>query len=42
MTPEELAGKVVIGEFVDIVKPVLNEELDRVRRELREGDDCAN
>lgn len=42
MTPEELAGKVVIGEFVDIVKPVLNDELERVRRELREGDDGAN
>ena len=36
MTPEELNGRIVVGELVEASRPVLDEELERVRRELRE------
>jgi len=42
MSPEELTGKITIGEFVDIRKPVLNEELARLRREAQGGKDAED
>ncbi len=43
LTPEELAGKFVIGEFLDLKKPVLDEELARQREKLQgENRDAAN
>ncbi|MCE5250418.1 thiamine pyrophosphate-dependent enzyme [bacterium] len=36
MTDEERAGKLVVGEFVEINKPVLNEGFSRIREQLRE------
>ncbi len=35
MTPEELDGKIVVGELLDIEKPVLDVELARLRERLR-------
>ena len=35
MTPEELEGKFVIGEFVEIDKPVLDIELEKMRRNVQ-------
>ncbi|MDP2984821.1 MAG: thiamine pyrophosphate-dependent enzyme [Candidatus Latescibacter sp.] len=37
MTPEEKAGKIIVGELLDIEKPVLDVELARQREELRKG-----
>jgi len=42
MTPAELEGKIVVGEFVDIDKPVLDVELERMRRDAQGGDDAEN
>ncbi len=42
MSPDELEGKVVVGEFVDIEKPILTEELARMRNGLREAADAEN
>jgi 2-oxoglutarate ferredoxin oxidoreductase subunit beta len=35
MSPEELEGKIVVGELLDIEKPVLDVELARLRERLR-------
>jgi len=35
MSAEELDGKIVVGEFLEIDKPVLDRELERLRRRLR-------
>jgi len=37
MTEQEKAGKIIVGELLDIEKPVLNVELARLREELRKG-----
>jgi 2-oxoglutarate/2-oxoacid ferredoxin oxidoreductase subunit beta len=37
MTPEEKEGKIIVGELLDIQKPVLDVELARKREELRKG-----
>ena len=43
LPPEELAGKFVIGEFLDLKKPVLDEELARQRQKLQgENRDAEN
>jgi len=42
MTPEELEGKIVVGEFLDIEKPVLTAEMAVMRRKIREADDAEN
>ena len=42
MTPEELEGKIVIGEFVEVDKPVLDIELERMRRNVQERSDVKD
>ncbi len=37
MDPEALEGKIVVGEFVDTVKPELSAEWNRLRRNVMEG-----
>ena len=37
LTPEELTGKIVVGELLDIEKPVLDENLAAMRNQLREN-----
>ena len=37
MTTAELEGKIVVGEFVDIEKPELSAEWNRLIRSIREG-----
>jgi 2-oxoglutarate/2-oxoacid ferredoxin oxidoreductase subunit beta len=37
MTPEEKSGRIIVGELLDIEKPVLDVELARLRDELRKG-----
>ncbi len=36
MSPEELEGKIVVGEFLNIDKPVLTEEIEKQRRAVLE------
>jgi len=38
MSEDELAGKIIVGELVEKEKPVLDEELSRLRQRFREGD----
>ena len=43
MSEEERAGKIIVGELLEIHKPVLDEELEKLRQQLRkEGGDGAN
>jgi len=36
MSPEELEGKIVVGEFLNIEKPVLTDEIEKQRRAVLE------
>jgi len=36
MSPEELEGKIVVGEFLNVDKPVLTDEMERQRRAVLE------
>lgn len=38
MSEDELAGKIIVGELVEKEKPVLDEELAKLRQRFREGD----
>jgi len=42
LAPDELQSKIVVGEFLDITKPVLNEELAALRKRIREDADGAD
>jgi hypothetical protein len=43
MSTEDLAGKIVIGELLDIEKPVLDVEMERLRERLRkEAENAEN
>jgi len=43
MPEEERAGKIIVGELLEIRKPVLDKELEKLRQQLRkEGGDGAN
>ena len=38
MSEDELAGKIIVGELVEKEKPVLDDELAKLRQRFREGD----